>query len=158
MSVEHEAILYLGFPVTRSDFLEETSETSMCPQGHGKLELSGPYCSSCGGKYEVRKMEVPTEAFRALLLCAFQTRLSEVGSPTETFDSLWGNEAPCFELRKGDYFLGALVGKVSPNGHTTSRWLAMPTLQEGFGRVEALREAVGMVDREIQLILVALVY
>jgi predicted RNA-binding Zn-ribbon protein involved in translation (DUF1610 family) len=65
MSVSFHAYLVVGIRVTRADFFKmETDTEATCPKGHKPEKAGVKFCPECGGKFEIRTREVPTEALR----------------------------------------------------------------------------------------------
>lgn len=63
MSSGGSAYVVVGFEVKRAHFFEEIGKTKQCPKGHEAPEGVGKFCADCGGKFSVKPVEKPTEAF-----------------------------------------------------------------------------------------------
>jgi hypothetical protein len=81
--------LIYGTRVRRSDFFVKTGTQSVCANGHIQTSLEFLFCPSCGKRYCVRDVILPTSHVERLMHAAFVSQ----------FDDWW-------DLARGDYLDG----------------------------------------------------
>ncbi len=149
-------MIFIGFSVRREDFIETLEpDGATCPAGHRQTGEDA-FCSKDGGKFEPRKTERATPALRDIYKF-FGYNFREEGSPEEQFRSLRDGGEPVYSVEvKVGYSWKTVISvglKVCAMGHETGmRAIDDEDLRQKWEKVEALRDALGMKDRPIQLI------